>query len=357
MDGTCQKCKPQPEICDGRDNNCNGKVDEGFDADNDGFTWCGGGHQELVDCAPNDGTIHPPRVNPDGSETAPRELCDGKDNDCDGQIDEDSQCATLRSCSQSGGCATGLVCDEAADQCVAPRDTGSACKSDAECGSGFCVSASALGINGVLAESLCGSACCKDSDCPETSVCVQSGSGARVCLPLEIAGRRLGKQGGSCRQSSDCASGVCQGGRCVATCSRDADCQGDTCRLNVTASSLFSGAGAWICGNPGGSGAPGDFCTNLNPAACKSALCLGSRCASPCGSDADCASGFDCQYVSVQGLLGGGRVTACVPVDSMPEPTVSSPCCVTTNCGSGEACKPMQSNREWGMYCQGAAVQ
>lgn len=364
-DGTCQQCKPEPEICDGRDNDCNGKVDEGFDADGDGFTWCGGGHPELADCAPNDPMVHPPRPNPDGTTTPTPEPCDGKDNDCDGMIDEEARCATVRSCSQSGGCRAGLVCNSADDQCVAPRTSGSACKNDAECGSGFCISTAALGLNNVRVDNLCGSACCRDQDCPDKSVCVQSGSGARVCLPLEIAGRQLGSQGGSCRESSACASGVCQSGHCVATCSRSADCDGgETCRLNVTSSSFFSGAGAWICGGRGGLGATGDFCTALNPAACQSALCLGSQCAAPCGSDADCGQGLVCRYVSVQGLLGAGRVTACVPPNSQQSTNSNSQqsmppgptCCANTDCSQAQACKPKQANGEWGMYCQGVAV-
>jgi MYXO-CTERM domain-containing protein len=55
-------CQPSDEVCDGQDNNCNGQVDEGVK------NACGG-------CGP-----------------VPAEVCDGKDNDCDGQIDEDDLC-------------------------------------------------------------------------------------------------------------------------------------------------------------------------------------------------------------------------------------------------------------------------
>ena len=86
----------------------------------------------------------------------------------------------------------------------------------------------------MLNDNLCGTACCKDFDCPENSVCVQSGSGARVCLPIEIAGRQRAQAGERCSRSSDCASGVCQDRKCIATCSSDADCNGgEMCRLNV----------------------------------------------------------------------------------------------------------------------------
>ncbi len=350
-DGTCQACKPETELCDGHDNDCDGKVDEGFDTDGDGFTWCGGGHPELADCAPNDGTIHPAVTEPDGSVQTPVEACDGKDNDCDGKIDEDSKCDSLRSCADTG-CPTDLTCDTQANQCVAPRDSGNLCKSDAECGTGFCISTTALGLDNVLADKLCGSACCKDSDCPDASVCTLSGSGARVCLPAEIAGRQRGQAGDNCNRSSDCASGVCQRNKCIATCSRDSDCEGETCRANVLGSSLLSGAGVFICGQAAGRGSAGDLCTAFDPTSCKSGLCLGVQCAAPCASDSDCTGGLVCRYVSVQGLLGaGGRVTVCMDPSTQqgeaPDPT----CCTSADCSKGEACRPMQNGQDWGMYC------
>jgi hypothetical protein len=58
------------EICDGIDNNCDGQVDESFDRDRDGFSVCAG------DCDDQDAATYP---------GAP-ELCDMLDNDCDGAL-------------------------------------------------------------------------------------------------------------------------------------------------------------------------------------------------------------------------------------------------------------------------------
>lgn len=107
-----------PELCDNKDNNCNGIIDEGYsDADSDGYAVCAG------DCNDDNPSINPltywrPDADGDGYGTpfvslqqcsqpagyildntdcddsdpaiytgAP-ELCDGKDNNCNGIIDE-----------------------------------------------------------------------------------------------------------------------------------------------------------------------------------------------------------------------------------------------------------------------------
>ncbi len=76
---------PQNEICDNLDNNCDGQTDEGCDDDQDGYcdtAMATAGKPKVCflgqgDCDDSNASIHP--VN--------KELCDGVDNDCDGKTD------------------------------------------------------------------------------------------------------------------------------------------------------------------------------------------------------------------------------------------------------------------------------
>jgi hypothetical protein len=97
-----------PEICDRKDNDCNGTIDDSAqttfyrDADGDGFgdasnstqacTALVGYVSKSADCNDDDNTIYPGAV----------EICDGKDNDCNGSIDENIKTAFYRDADGDG---------------------------------------------------------------------------------------------------------------------------------------------------------------------------------------------------------------------------------------------------------------
>ena len=90
-DGKATECGPivggnSAEICDGKDNNCDGNVDEGCDDDQDGYCdmkvqWVGAPKicpKGGGDCDDTDGSIHPGAAEP----------CDNVDENCDGKVDD-----------------------------------------------------------------------------------------------------------------------------------------------------------------------------------------------------------------------------------------------------------------------------
>ena len=104
-------CQPSEEICDNQDNDCDGEIDEGLDCcqpsteicdnqDND----CDGEIDEELDCCQPSEEICDNQDNDcdglidedlDGCcdiANASEEICDGRDNDCDGEIDEGLDC-------------------------------------------------------------------------------------------------------------------------------------------------------------------------------------------------------------------------------------------------------------------------
>ena len=101
------------ELCDGIDNNCDGHADEGFaNTDGDALPDCmdidddDDGDPDETDCAPLDASIHHNAT----------ETCDTVDNNCDGNVDEGCPCVAgqTQECGSSnvGECKKGIqTCD------------------------------------------------------------------------------------------------------------------------------------------------------------------------------------------------------------------------------------------------------
>jgi hypothetical protein len=153
--GQCTSaCAPATEVCNGVDDDCDGQVDEGFDVG----AACDGADADAcaegVFVCSSAGTATCSDVTGDSVE-----VCgNGVDDDCDGQVDE--------------GCAAGCTAENAATAC----NDGNPCTFDA-CEAGSCVNSNApFGMP-------CGStACGAPGSCVfETGVCDQTGTAVRTC--------------------------------------------------------------------------------------------------------------------------------------------------------------------------------
>ncbi len=432
-----------PEQCNGIDDDCDGLVDEGndwnadgeiqpeesFDRDGDGFTTCGtrprsegdggrpGVSPDLVDCNDMDANVHPGRP----GEPAPEEVCDGRDNDCDGLADlvPTSDGGTRPPCLDDGyicdaqraacifdcaSCPAGYRCDITAEParcapgrcdtggiecpadtfcsseygaCLRRKPIGERCSVDAECESGVCYQSTllegyGLSLSGTVG--ICSQACCNDRDCASDAVCWAPGNGVRGCIPRALL-HGIASPGDPCASSDTCTSLACLPGanECLAPCVHaEGDCpDGSACSI----ARVGDGGPLRTACFPGdrgedepipcamGQDCPSYRCTFLGdpspsgrflcPAFCKPVLAdddnfvtrcqrddafidawlgrcvlgFGDQCRPLVSDDEECESNLDCRDQLCEARRCVGR------------------CCRDEDCGSGRICRPRPGPR------------
>ncbi len=413
--GICRGCVPNPkgELCNGVDDNCNSQVDEGYDVDGDTYQVCGRFQGDgtpmpnTADCNDNDPAVHPGAL----------EVCNGFDDNCDGKVDEEPNdcsqktqecwserkdatgkpapgCITPGDCRKygctdggcdtttgtctdpdcthtGGGCKPGYTCDAKSHNCVPSVGPGEQCTNEASCPTGLHC------LDSVSRGAICTKTCCQSSDCPDGLLCRQLGNSAAVCIKDAAVpvGAKLSNAG--CNAGSECRSGVCTGNKCIDSC-----CGNLTCGTSGTCS-LRSADETFTCRASLGTGTYGDACSDDTE--CKSGLCYplssgwlsSGFCSQQCCSSSDCADSRDrCELkkygtkpvvvcspfssTSTTGKKRGGDTCATATECRSNRCTglrCDDSCCADTDCVGGWICKPKFDGTYSPMRCVDPAVK
>jgi len=363
-------CPVPPEVCDGVDNNCNGDVDEGFAVgvacDNGltgscrrvGLTQCSADHTGVT-CNLGDAPITP-------------EICNGIDDDCNGQIDDGPLPGVGLECGVQGmGCSKGVtvcvngkivcnatsnpkpeVCNGIDDDCNGIIDDGTfpgvgdSCLcpglTQAEVGQGMCRAGRKVCKNGAIVcdgcvlptPEICDG---KDNDCDgvgDNNATCPSGFGCRdgACA-LQC---RQGEF--PCPPGYDCIDAYCVPNRCKnVTCPASQKCD------------LATGSCVDLCYKvtcqPGQTCSGGKCldCSNSAEFACQPGqTCVGRQCVT------DLCYGVTCDTATEYCAKG-----ACVPITCSPACGANEECftgqcrpalCANTTCTAGTYCDPGTGN-------------
>ncbi|HTL37811.1 MAG TPA: MopE-related protein [Kofleriaceae bacterium] len=373
--------KPQAaeHACEGLDDDCDGKIDEDYDLDQDGYSVCS--DDPLVkDCNDAASTVHPGATelcgtagtgngideNCNGYIDETCQPCDNTDNDGDGKSECQGDCDDAQ---PTVGPGKPEACDgfdtdcnkfttqncNVSDKCMWTVDN-DVCKDDLQCG---CIVDATT--NQCTGNYRCASFCEGSytgpigAGCTTTQTCQYywtSSDNLHACAETTATiGTKLG--GATCTADSECRSTVCDilavGGTqkyCIDFCDHDAPdaggCATGTVCETLQSTTLGNEFEYASCGLSNGTQGQDQSCTG----GCKwgTASCVGGTCHAPCGDNSECPSGtHHCSVLGtnvVTGVWGAGSPTDIVGKRSIEVVPVCMP-----NAGPG------MYNRRGGAAC------
>jgi hypothetical protein len=292
----CTAPTPGTEVCNGVDDDCNGKVDDNVPGEGDpcpeppeadtctqGQTKCVGGKIVCV-----------------GEVKILPEICDCKDNDCDGEIDEGDLCDAPAECVDCGcrlpcsgdefGCPKDFSCKNG--YCVPDKCASVTCEPGEKCENGICVNLCA-GINcptgQVCSNGICVADDCYGKGCPAGQVC--SGGECVVDPCADV----------TCQDDEFCSNGKCLPSCGAVTCGKGEICEDGKCRPDPCANVTCQHGIACVDGKcddacSGVACGPGQICRDGD---CVDDPCLLVECF---GADEVCQDG---QCISSKTYAGG----------------------------------------------------
>ncbi len=367
----CDAAVPSAELCNGKDDNCDGQTDEGLGNAPCSKSNANGTCSGTLTCAQGKGAC-------DAPEPA-TETCNGKDDDCDGQVDE-------AACNDSNGC-TEDACNLSMGGCVfatvtKPCDDGDVCTYEDLCKEGKC---SGIGVScddgdpcsfdscsaaGCAHKATPGGPCDDSNACTGGDLCSAGSSGKLQCAGVALA------DGATCSDGTVCTiAAACTAGKCIATQSKCDDanpCTDDGCDAlqgGVAACKHFYNAGACNDGNACtlGDGCLGGKCIGLGKLPCddenpctadacdvKTGCTHGPKAGAAC-TDGDLCTVSDACEITATGAACVGQPMICddknaCTADSCDAKSGCTKAAKGGACEDGDACTK-------GDYCAGGQCQ